>query len=196
VLLLDEPFSNLDVRLRVEMREEVRQILKAAGVTAVSVTHDQEEALSISDRVAVMNEGKIEQVGRPESVFERPESKFVASFLGRASFLEGHLRDGKVETGIGRFDAVTLEGTTPSTTARPSTCSCDPTTCERRPQAPSWPTGPSSRGSTSVPRSSIGSNSTPGEVVHCLHNHVEEFDLDEPVGLELTADHPLAWYPR
>jgi len=58
-----------------------------------------------------MNEGQIEQVGRrPESVFERPESKFVASFLGRASFLEGHLRDGKVETGIGRFDAVTLEG--------------------------------------------------------------------------------------
>jgi len=99
VLLLDEPFSNLDVRLRVEMREEVRQILKEAGVTAVSVTHDQEEALSISDRVAVMNEGQIEQVGRPEEVFERPESKFVASFLGRASFLEGELRDGEVETG-------------------------------------------------------------------------------------------------
>ena len=89
VLLLDEPFSNLDVRLRVEMREEVRRILKKAGVTAISVTHDQEEALSISDRVAVMNDGQIEQVGRPESVFERPESKFVASFLGRASFLEG-----------------------------------------------------------------------------------------------------------
>ncbi|MFB6187707.1 MAG: ABC transporter ATP-binding protein, partial [Halobacteriaceae archaeon] len=68
VLLLDEPFSNLDVRLRIAMREEVRRILKEAGVTAVSVTHDQEEALSISDRVAVMYQGEIEQIGRPEEV--------------------------------------------------------------------------------------------------------------------------------
>jgi len=162
VLLLDEPFSNLDVRLRVEMREEVRQILKAAGVTAVSVTHDQEEALSISDRVAVMNEGRSSRSAAPNRCSSAPSRSSSPPSSGRASFLEGHLRDGKVETGIGRFDAVTLEGTTPSTTARPSTCSCDPTTCERRPQAPSWPTGPSSRGSTSVPRSSIGSNSTPG----------------------------------
>jgi iron(III) transport system ATP-binding protein len=72
ILLLDEPFSNLDVRLRVEMREEVRRILKEAGVTTVSVTHDQEEALSLSDRVAVMQNGNVEQVGRPETVFEHP----------------------------------------------------------------------------------------------------------------------------
>jgi len=162
VLLLDEPFSNLDVRLRVEMREEVRQILKAAGVTAVSVTHDQEEALSISDRVAVMNEGQIEQVGRPESVFERPESKFVASFLGRASFLEGHLRDGKVETGIGRFDAVTLEGYDTVYDGTPVDVLVRPDDLRASPRAPSWPTGPSSPGSTSVPRSSTGSNSSPG----------------------------------
>ncbi|MFB6087904.1 MAG: ABC transporter ATP-binding protein, partial [Haloarculaceae archaeon] len=69
ILLLDEPFSNLDVDLRVEMREEVRDIIKETGVTAVSVTHDQEEAMSISDRVAVMNDGEIEQVGDPEGVF-------------------------------------------------------------------------------------------------------------------------------
>ncbi|MFW5974469.1 MAG: ABC transporter ATP-binding protein, partial [Natrialbaceae archaeon] len=68
ILLLDEPFSNLDVRLRIEMRQEVRRILKEAGVTAVSVTHDQEEALSISDRVAIMNDGRLEQAGKPELV--------------------------------------------------------------------------------------------------------------------------------
>jgi len=196
VLLLDEPFSNLDVRLRVEMREEVRRILKDAGVTAVSVTHDQEEALSISDRVAVMNDGQIEQVGRPEAVFERPESKFVASFLGRASFLEGHLRDGKVETGIGRFDAVTLEGydtvydgTPVDVLVRPDDLRATPATAEladgiivsRQYVGPSF-----------VYRVELES----GDVVHCLHNHVEEFDLDEPVSLDLTADHPLAWYPR
>ncbi|EMA62244.1 ABC transporter, partial [Halorubrum distributum JCM 13561] len=196
VLLLDEPFSNLDVRLRVEMREEVRRILKAAGVTAVSVTHDQEEALSISDRVAVMNDGKIEQVGRPESVFERPESKFVASFLGRASFLEGELRDGKVDTGIGRFDAVTLEGYDTVYDGAPVDVLVRPDDLRATPASPELADGVvTSRqyvGPSFVYRVELDS----GEAVHCLHNHVEEFDLDEPVSLELTADHPLAWYPR
>ncbi|MDB2223869.1 ABC transporter ATP-binding protein [Halorubrum ezzemoulense] len=196
VLLLDEPFSNLDVRLRVEMREEVRRILKEAGVTAVSVTHDQEEALSISDRVAVMSDGRIEQVGRPESVFERPESKFVASFLGRASFLEGELRDGKVDTGIGRFDAVTLEGydtvydgAPVDVLVRPDDLRATPATSEL---ADGVVTSRQYVGPSFVYRVELDS----GEAVHCLHNHVEEFDLDEPVSLELTADHPLAWYPR
>jgi iron(III) transport system ATP-binding protein len=196
VLLLDEPFSNLDVRLRVEMREEVRQILKEAGVTAVSVTHDQEEALSISDRVAVMNEGKIEQVGRPEQVFERPESKFVASFLGRASFLEGELRDGKVETGIGRFDAVTLEGYDTVYDGAPVDVLVRPDDLRATPASPELADG------VIVSRQYVGPSFVyrveleTGDTVHCLHNHVEEFGLDEPVSLELTADHPLAWYPR
>ena len=196
VLLLDEPFSNLDVRLRVEMREEVRQILKAAGVTAVSVTHDQEEALSISDRVAVMNDGQIEQVGRPESVFERPESKFVASFLGRASFLEGKLRDGKVETGIGRFDAVTLEGYDTVYDGAPVDVLVRPDDLRATPASPELADG------VIVSRQYVGPSFVyrveleSGDTVHCLHNHVEEFGLDEPVSLELTADHPLAWYPR
>ena len=196
VLLLDEPFSNLDVRLRVEMREEVRRILKAAGVTAVSVTHDQEEALSISDRVAVMNDGQIEQVGRPEAVFERPESKFVASFLGRASFLEGELRDGKVETGIGRFDAVTLEGYDTVYDGAPVDVLVRPDDLRATPASPELADG------VIVSRQYVGPSFVyrveldSGDTVHCLHNHVEEFDLDEPVSLELTADHPLAWYPR
>jgi len=196
VLLLDEPFSNLDVRLRVEMREEVRRILKKAGVTAISVTHDQEEALSISDRVAVMNDGQIEQVGRPESVFERPESKFVASFLGRASFLEGELRDGKVDTGIGRFDAVTLEGYDTVYDGAPVDVLVRPDDLRATPASPELADG------VIVSRQYVGPSFVyrvdldSGDTVHCLHNHVEEFGLDEPVTLELTADHPLAWYPR
>ena len=196
VLLLDEPFSNLDVRLRVEMREEVRQILKEAGVTAVSVTHDQEEALSISDRVAVMNEGQIEQVGRPEEVFERPESKFVASFLGRASFLKGELRDGKVETGVGRFDAVTLEGYDNVYDGAPVDVLVRPDDLRATPASPELADGIiTSRqyvGPSFVYRVELES----GDTVHCLHNHVEEFGLNEPVTLDLSADHPLAWYPR
>jgi iron(III) transport system ATP-binding protein len=196
VLLLDEPFSNLDVRLRVEMREEVRRILKEAGVTAVSVTHDQEEALSISDRVAVMNDGTIEQVGRPESVFERPESKFVASFLGRASFLEGELRDGKVDTGIGRFDAVTLEGYDTVYDGAPVDVLVRPDDLRATPAASELADGVVTSRQYVGPSFVYRVELDTGEAVHCLHNHVEEFDLDEPVSLELTADHPLAWYPR
>ena len=196
VLLLDEPFSNLDVRLRVEMREEVRRILKAAGVTAVSVTHDQEEALSISDRVAVMNEGSIEQVGEPESVFERPESKFVASFLGRASFLEGRLIDGQVETGVGRFNAAALEGYDTTYNEVPVDVLVRPDDLRATPANPDVADG------VVVARQYVGPSFIyrveldSGESVHCLHNHVEDFGLDEPVTIDLIADHPLAWYPR
>jgi putative spermidine/putrescine transport system ATP-binding protein len=82
VLLLDEPFSNLDARLRVQLRDQVRAIQRRLGITTVFVTHDQEEALSISDRVAVMRDGLIEQLGRPEDVYLHPRSLFVARFLG------------------------------------------------------------------------------------------------------------------
>jgi iron(III) transport system ATP-binding protein len=196
VLLLDEPFSNLDVRLRVEMREEVRRILKEAGVTAVSVTHDQEEALSISDRIAVMSDGKLEQIGTPESVFEQPESKFVASFLGRAAFLKGHLRDGAVETGVGRFNAATLEGYDTVYDGAPVDVLVRPD--DLRASSASEETADG----TVVSRQYVGPSFIyrveldSGESVHCLHNHSEEFDLDESVTVDLVADHPLAWYPR
>ncbi|WP_058365331.1 ABC transporter ATP-binding protein [Haloparvum sedimenti] len=196
VLLLDEPFSNLDVRLRVEMREEVRRILKAAGVTAVSVTHDQEEALSISDRVAVMNDGTLEQIGKPEAVFQQPESKFVASFLGRASFLKGHLSEGKVDTGVGRFNAATLEGYDTVYDGAPVDVLVRPDDLRATPASDSNADG------TVVSRQYVGPSFIyrveldSGEAVHCLHNHVEEFDLDQSVAVDLVADHPLAWYPR
>lgn len=85
LVLLDEPFSNLDAILRESTRKEVRSILKKAGMSALLVTHDQEEALSFADRIAVMNEGKIEQVGTPEEVYYKPKTKFVAQFLGRTN---------------------------------------------------------------------------------------------------------------
>lgn len=88
LILLDEPFSNLDAMLRESTRKEVRSIIKKAGMTAVLVTHDQEEALSFADRIAVMNNGKIEQIGTPEEVYYTPKTKFVAQFLGRTNLLE------------------------------------------------------------------------------------------------------------
>jgi iron(III) transport system ATP-binding protein len=88
-LLLDEPLSNLDAKLRLEMRSEIRRICKEAGLTAIYVTHDQKEAMSIADRLAILNAGRVEQCGRPNDVYQRPVNRFVAGFIGETNFLEG-----------------------------------------------------------------------------------------------------------
>jgi len=103
VILLDEPFSNLDAALRVRVRREMRDILVEAGVTALFVTHDQEEALSLADRVAVMRAGQIEQEGTPEEVYGRPRSRWLADFLGDAEIVRGTAAGGAVECELGRF---------------------------------------------------------------------------------------------
>ena len=90
-LLLDEPLSNLDARLRLHMRGELRRLVKETGTTGLYVTHDQKEALSMADRIAVMNEGRLAQVGSPEQLYRRPASRFVADFLGEANFLPGEV---------------------------------------------------------------------------------------------------------
>ncbi|RUW21366.1 ABC transporter ATP-binding protein, partial [Mesorhizobium sp. M1E.F.Ca.ET.041.01.1.1] len=89
VLLLDEPLSALDANMREEMRVEIKKIQKETGITAIFVTHDQEEALSMSDRIVVMNAGSVEQIGTPEEVYEMPATAFVADFLGKANMLAG-----------------------------------------------------------------------------------------------------------
>lgn len=101
LILLDEPFSNLDAMLRQETRQEVRQLLKEKGISAVLVTHDQEEALSFSDRLAVMRGGQLDQVGRPEEVYYRPRTLFVAQFLGRTNLLLSQATGTEAETPLG-----------------------------------------------------------------------------------------------
>ncbi len=92
VVLFDEPLSNLDAKLRAEMRVELRELQRRLGITSVYVTHDQEEALAISDRVIVMNVGVIEQIGTPEEIYNRPRSRFVADFVGSANLIKGKPR--------------------------------------------------------------------------------------------------------
>ena len=87
ILLLDEPFSNLDAKLRLRMRKEIKDLQKRFDITMIFVTHDQEEALSISDRIVVMNKGSVEQTGKPKEVYEKPNSQFVADFIGRANII-------------------------------------------------------------------------------------------------------------
>lgn len=196
ILLLDEPFSNLDVGLRVRMREEVRRILKATDVTAISVTHDQEEAMSISDRVAVMQHGRLEQVGRPEEVFQQPSSRFVASFLGHASFLTGSVSGDIVETGVGRIGRGQIHGlaeayddTRIEVMVRPDDVIARPVDSPGR--ANGIITYRRYLGPTILYRVELDN----GDIVECMHNHSDDLSLDEPVRVELPATHDLAWFP-
>lgn len=107
VLLLDEPLSNLDAKLRDEMRDEIRSIQQEIGITTIFVTHDQVEALTMSDRVVVMSDGAIEQIGTPEHIYERPATKFVADFIGRANFFPA-----SVETSDDKESQLTFAGGT------------------------------------------------------------------------------------
>jgi len=103
LILLDEPLSNLDVQVRLRLRQEVREILKKTDTSAVFVTHDQEEALSISDWVAVMRSGKIEQFGPPEALYQQPASRFVAEFVAQANFIPATFDGTYWQTEIGKF---------------------------------------------------------------------------------------------
>ena len=92
--LMDEPLSNLDAKLRVEMRSVIRHTQKSVGITTVYVTHDQEEAMAISDRIAVMKDGVIQHVGTPRDIYQRPKNVFVATFIGRTNIVNAHVKDG------------------------------------------------------------------------------------------------------
>lgn len=118
-LLLDEPLSNLDAKLRVEMRHEIRRIVKENGLTAIYVTHDQEEALSMADRLAVMEKGAIAQIGTPEEIYRHPWNAHVAGFIGETNFLTGKItgtgEDIEVETPAGRLRGrATVPGWSPA----------------------------------------------------------------------------------
>ncbi len=102
VILFDEPLSNVDAKLRRRVRSEIRALQQEFGLTAVYVTHDQEEALAVSDRIVVMDKGRIAQVGTPEDLYERPASGFIASFIGDANLIDGTVRHG-------RFDGAGLD---------------------------------------------------------------------------------------
>ncbi len=91
VLLFDEPLSNLDAKLRVYMRNEIKKLQQEVGITAIYVTHDQSEAMSLSDRIIIMNKGVIEQVGTPEEIYYKPVNEFVANFIGEANFINGDI---------------------------------------------------------------------------------------------------------
>jgi iron(III) transport system ATP-binding protein len=111
ILLLDEPLSNLDAKIRIQVRAEIRKLQKELGITTVYVTHDQEEALTLSDRIVVFNQGKVFQIGTPKELYERPRNRFVADFIGINNLLDGTVRAAEsgflaVDTALGPLRAL------------------------------------------------------------------------------------------
>jgi putative spermidine/putrescine transport system ATP-binding protein len=119
VLLLDEPLSNLDAKLREEMQVELRLIQRTVGTTTILVTHDQGEALALSDRIVVMNRGRVEQVARPTEVYQAPASAFVANFLGKINVLPATIADGMIDIGACRWPAAGITNGTATASVRP-----------------------------------------------------------------------------
>jgi putative spermidine/putrescine transport system ATP-binding protein len=115
VLLLDEPLANLDAKLREAMRMEIKEIQRRTGVTTIFVTHDQDEALSMADQVAVMSDGKVEQIGSAADIYQRPANRFVADFIGRANFLEASVRSSgkQLLLDVADIGPVSLDGVLP-----------------------------------------------------------------------------------
>ncbi|MCS6814145.1 MAG: ABC transporter ATP-binding protein, partial [Cyanobacteria bacterium] len=103
LILLDEPFSNLDAQVRQQLRQDVRQILRQTNTTAILVTHDQEEALAVADRVGILHQGRLEQIGTPEDIYQRPASQFVAEFVTKANVLPAQRQDDCWVTELGQF---------------------------------------------------------------------------------------------
>ena len=174
-------------------------------MTAVSVTHDQEEAMSISDRVAVVNDGRIEQIGEPEQVFQHPESLFVAGFLGYASFIPGHVDGDVVRTDLGSVPRDQIHGLAPeyNDTAIDILVRPDDVRAMRpsRTDADNENHGNGVGNAHVVTKRYLGPTILyevaldDGTRIQCMHNHDEQVPLDERVELTLQADHELAWFP-
>lgn len=158
--------------------------------------------MSISDRVAVMNGGKLEQVGRPEQVFQHPESRFVASFLGHAGFLSGYVNGNEVVTGIGTIPRDQIHGLAPEydktridVLVRPDDLDAVPA---RNGTADGRVTYRRYLGPTVLYRVELdeADESDNADVLQCMHNHSRQIPLESEVDVELAADHDLAWFPR
>jgi iron(III) transport system ATP-binding protein len=187
LVLLDEPFSNLDAERRETMREEVRAILKTAGAAALFVTHDQGEALYMGDRLAVLNHGRLEQIGSPEDVFERPRTRFVAEFMGQTDFLPAVVTaEGLAsEAGLIRQRVSIPPGKTVDVAVRP-----DDVDFELQEDGPAAIVARSYKGGSIVYRLRLPS----GRMLHSWQPHTRLAAPGARVSVRVNPGHDLAWY--
>jgi iron(III) transport system ATP-binding protein len=184
LLLLDEPFSNLDPSLREQVRRDVVGILRASNVTAVFVTHDQDEALFVGDTVAVMHHGRIEQADSPEVIFHEPATRFVAEFIGTVDFLPAWRDQDRLMTEVGAaaWDGAPVDGIQVEVMMRPDCLNFHPSV-----DGQGVITSREFRGAFYLYRVSLPS----GNSVRCLLPHTREHPLGSRVNVELRAGHSL-----
>ncbi len=184
LLLLDEPFSNLDPALREQVRRDVMTILRANAITAIFVTHDQEEAMYVGDTIAVMKGGRIEQQGTPEEIFHHPRTKFVAEFIGMVDFVPGSRKEGRIETPIGFTewtDGAPMDGALEAM-VRPDCVECTPseegngTILERE-----------FRGAFYLYWIALDDGGT----VRCQLPHIDEYEVGSRVAVRVRSGHSL-----
>jgi iron(III) transport system ATP-binding protein len=188
VLLLDEPFSNLDADLRASMRVQVRDILKQIGTTALFVTHDQEEALFMGDRVAVMHAGRIEQIDTPQNLFLEPASRFVAQFIGQANWLPGRVQPNGIATELGLVAQPVSRplGSQVEVVVRP-----DDMQIRAAAEGAARVVGRTFRAGEYVYELELDT----GRMLRCSCNHMHEFALGSRVDVRIEPGHQLAWFP-
>ena len=190
LMLLDEPLSNLDAALKDSLRWEIRNALKAAGVPAIWVTHDQQEALSVGDRLGILRDGRLQQLDTPQRCYTLPHNRFVAGFLGEASFLPARLRAGRAVTALGEVPASAVDDASGEVEllVRPDDCSM--TTA-----------GNAGAGNGEVRSLSYEGGSwlytvalDDGAAIQVRTSHESRIDSGSRVTLQLTSTHPLAAY--
>lgn len=185
LVLLDEPFSNLDAERRNTMREEVRAILKTSGATAVFVTHDQQEALFMGDRLAVFHQGRLEQIGAPEEVFQAPATRFVADFMGETDLLPGEVTTQGIRTEAG---LVRQQVDLPSGSLVEVAVRADDVTFEVQPHAHSIVLARHFKGALYIYRLRLPS----GRLLHALRLHTCTIRPGAPVRVKIDPGHALA----
>jgi len=189
ILLLDEPFSNLDADLRTRIRSEVREILKRTEASVIFVTHDQDEALFMGDRVGVMNEGKLVQVDSPEDIFHYPNNPFVAEFIGTADFIDGKINgEETVETEMGnlRYHGTFPSGTSVDVMIRPDFIDIEPVN-----EGVGEIIDRIFRGMHYLYKIRLPS----GLTVRALKHHTENYELGTNVTFDLDREHEVICFP-
>jgi iron(III) transport system ATP-binding protein len=184
IILLDEPFSNLDPSLREQVRDDMLEIIKASKITAVFVTHDQEEALLIGDRVAIMSEGSLEQIGSAEDIFHYPANKFTANFVGNVDFVPGEYNDQFITSEIGsvHYSQPVEPDDRLELMSRPDCLDCYPI-----PDGLNHIVSRQFRGAFYMYTVSLPS----GNTVKCLLPHTHEYNVGDAVNITLREGHSL-----
>lgn len=189
LVLMDEPFSSLDTDLRLEMREQVRILLKAMQATVIFVTHDQEEALYMGDRLAVFQRGKLEQVGTPEQIFQASATRFVAEFMGNSSFITGEVTPDGIRTEVGLLNQVI---NLPIAAQVEVAVRADDVDFLPHPVGNSVIIDRKFRGMQNIYRLRLDS----GLILHAFKEHMMVLPVGERVHTVINAGHPLCVFPN